>query len=139
LHTLIILLYAQRTGSTANNVAVQFNNDGGADYDCQWFEMQDTARTGVRQAAQTAFNCPLSSPSTVDPPTFAVTRIEVPNYGSTAANKSGVFQAGAFNGTTAGDTIIRQGQIRWRGTAALNRVTITDTLKAGSRLVILGF
>jgi len=142
-----IVIQGRATGAVAGRFSMlRFNNDSGANYDCEWFTAFGTAAANL--APTNDFNA-TSMAHVVEMPGASApsnmpgqAEITIPNYAGTTFNKTAAW----FGGTTllndANGQRTQHGAGVWKSTVAITRIQIllasSDTFVAGSRMTLYG-
>jgi len=139
-HLMVLIIARTTQAAVQSTITMQFNNDGGANYDT--VRITDVASTvsGNTSLAQTAFTFSCVG-ANADAGDASAQDLFIPAYAQTTFHKTGTVRTSHCEDTAA-DNIVEMKSFRWRSTAAINRVAITagsGSLLAGSRLCVYGF
>jgi hypothetical protein len=142
---LILILIARSNAAVASeNFEVRLNNDSGANYYRERFNVSGTAAVSPGESlGATTFTCgtvPASSGSLANG--FGMYELVLLGYASTVWRKTINYHGTAPVGTTASGTILTYGGGFWNSTAAITRVGVfgasAGNLAVGSQLRIYG-
>lgn len=124
---------------TAAAFTLKFNNDGGANYDYQYIQVNNSAVTGGIGSAGTSIPQSLLGPgSSAGASYMGANQVVIPNY--TSSVYKALTTHAYTHHTGASDAFTRTGGAQWRSTSAIDRITITaasGNILAGSRLTIM--
>lgn len=136
-------LKSDRTSSDVDECLLKFNNDSSSIYDSVRTSWLHSA--GYVTNEKVAFSSLLITEVAADvalAASFAVGKIEVPDYTVTTKNKTSHAYGGYHKTEGAGGNILTGGTGTWKSTAAISRITIFPEVGsnwlAGSRMTLFG-
>lgn len=142
-YTHLMIIYSLRSdsaGTDADDVALQFNGDTGANYSYFGIDVSPPSTVGVHSATGQTRIVPFTcTAATASSGVFGSAETKVVDYSNTTTQKTAISSGG-----NAGVSTLRfkTAQGRWTSTSAITRVTVKPingtVWKAGSRLTIYG-
>lgn len=133
------LILGTNAGSQALNM--NFNNDGGGNYDTEIVAWNNATATGSGGGGGTAIQAG-TVPASGNTPRFYSFDIEIPHYTSAVAYKTMRSHGSRSEGTAAGNQFNEYRSAFWRSTAVINRVDFapgTGNFGNGSKFYLYGY
>lgn len=128
--------------TTFGNLFIQFNGDGGNNYDYQYQSGNNTTVAGAASQAQTSgFVGMLIGTSSTRNTECGSGEIVIPNYAGTTFEKQAVALFGAGGNTGVTGLQVVQSTVGWRSAAAINRVDLlpgANNILTGSLFSLYG-
>ena len=138
-HLQVVILARTAEAAVLSSLVLNFNGDGGANYDYQRMRVVNTTVAGEITLATTGIVIACAGAS-AQAGAFSAIDFLIPAYSQTVAHKSFVLMGGLAEDTAADNRTSLQGN-RWRSTAAITRIVLSPSggnFVAGTRLTVYG-
>lgn len=134
-----LFLSIRGAGSSANVLAsFRLNNDSGSNYDYQVIYGEATGKSASEVFGNSTARIGRIAASTAFEGLYSASSLYIPNYTSTGRNKVVICETNHKEGTSSGNMRASIYANFWRSNSAINRITITTTLAAGSVATLYG-
>jgi hypothetical protein len=131
----IVLSGRANIAATVVAVGVRFNDDSGSNYPVQFIQVNNTTVSGGN-GTLTTLECIVLPAATATAGIFGAAEITIPAY--RVATVKSVLGFGSCASATAAQSYMRTGSGYWNNTAAITKISFSETMVSGTKATLIG-